>query len=186
MPDLPLPLEAFRDYLGVLARARVGRLARGRADASDVVQQALLAAHRQAGRFAGTSPAQMAAWLRQVLAGSLANVLRDQTRQRRDVRQERSLDAEVEGASARLEAWLAAELTTPSQRAEREERLLALAAALAGLPDDQREAVEMRYLQGLTLNEIAGRLGRTTGSAAGLVHRGLAALRQRLGGEGSR
>lgn len=174
------PLERFRDYLGLLARAQMRRLLRGKVEDSDVVQQTLLEAHRHADQFRGTTSGEQAAWLRQILARQLANLARDYQRERRDVRRECSLEQAVEHSSARLEAWLAAEQSSPSERAARNEQLLALASALARLPDAQREAVEMRYLQGLSLNEIAAQLERTPGAAAGLLHRGLEALRLHL------
>jgi len=83
----------------------------------------------------------------------------------------------VEESSARLEAYLAADQTSPSMRADRNDKLLQLAAALEDLPDEQREAVELHYWHGWTLAAIGEHQGRTTASVAGLVHRGLAKLR---------
>jgi RNA polymerase sigma-70 factor, ECF subfamily len=93
---------------------------------------------------------------------------------------ERSLEAALEQSSARLEAFLVADQTSPSARAERNERLLRLADALARLPGDQRRAVELRHLEGLPLAEIAARMGRSIDAAVGLIHRGLRALRRDL------
>lgn len=181
MPDVLLPLEHFRNYLGLLARAQLRPLLRGKVEDSDVVQQTLLEAHRHADQFRGTTSGEQAVWLRQILARQLANLARDFQRERRDVRKECSLEQAIEQSSARLEAWLEAEQSSPSERAERNEQLLILASALACLPDSQREAVEMRYLQGLSLEEIAVQMDRTPGAVAGLLHRGLDALRQHLG-----
>ncbi len=61
------------------------------------------------------------------------------------------------------------------------ERLVELATALAGLPEDQRTAVELRYLQGLSVSVVADRMARTTVSVTGLLYRGTRALRQRMG-----
>ena len=181
MSDVLRPLEDFRHYLGLLARAQVRPLLRGKVEDSDVVQQTLLEAHRHADQFRGTTSGEQAAWLRQILARQLANLARDHQRERRDVRRECSLEQAVEQSSARLEAWLAAEQSSPSERAERNEQLLTLASALASLPEAQREAVEMRYLQGLSLTEIATQMARTPGAVAGLLHRGLDAMREHLG-----
>src|SRR6516162_2690961 len=90
MSDGTLPLEDYRDYLRLLARARVGALLRARLDPSDLVQQTLLVAHRQAGQFRGTTQAELAAWLGQILDRQLANLLRDHCRDCRDVRREQS------------------------------------------------------------------------------------------------
>jgi RNA polymerase sigma-70 factor (ECF subfamily) len=90
---------------------------------------------------------------------------------------ERPLAASVEDSSARLDAWLAADQTSPSMRADRNDQLVKLAAALETLPDEQREAIELHYWHGWTLAAIGEHQGRTTASVAGLVHRGLGKLR---------
>ena len=167
-------LESYRDYLLLLARARLGGKLRLRLDASDVVQQTLLEAHRDKAQFRG---GDLAAWLRQVLARNIANAGRDLGRARRDPARERSLQAALDESSARLELFLASEESSPSVRARRNEEVLALARALAALPDDQREAVTQRHLHGLSLAEISGYLDRTPAAVAGLLHRGLERLR---------
>src|SRR5262249_4029469 len=137
MPDSLHPLEHFRDYLGLMARAQLRPLLRGKVDGSDVVQQTLLEAHRHADQFRGTTSGEQAAWLRQILARQLANLARDHQRERRDVRRECSLELAVEQSSARLEAWLVADQSSPSDRADRNEQMFVLSSALASLPDAQ-------------------------------------------------
>ena len=63
--------------------------------------------------------AALAAWLRKILAGTLADALRALHRAKRDVSRERSLEAELDQSSDRLQAWLAAEQTSPSEHADR-------------------------------------------------------------------
>ena len=53
-------------------------------------------------------------------------------------------------------------------------------AALAALPDEQREVVVLRHIVGLTPAEIAHRMGRTESSIHGLHHRGRRALQREL------
>jgi RNA polymerase sigma-70 factor, ECF subfamily len=53
-------------------------------------------------------------------------------------------------------------------------------AALATLPDEQREVVILRHVVGLTPGEIADRMGRSEGSIHGLHHRGRRALQREL------
>jgi RNA polymerase sigma-70 factor (ECF subfamily) len=182
--DQPAPpfvpaVQHFRDYLGLLARLHLGDRLRGKVEASDVVQQTLLEAHQKLAQFRGHSDAELAAWLRRLLACTLADVLRAHTRARRDVAREQSLAA-LEASSARLEAWLAAEQSSPSERAARNEQVLHLAEALTTLPEDQRLVVELRHLKGWSLAAIARHLGRTPAAVAGLLHRGLARLRHLL------
>jgi RNA polymerase sigma-70 factor (ECF subfamily) len=111
----------------------------------------MLQAHRAWKDFRGTTEGELAAWLRQILARNLAHAGRDHRRAKRDVARERSLEASLNESSARLQAWLAADQSSPSQKAERQERELRLAEALASLPEAQRDAVELHYWQGWTL-----------------------------------
>jgi RNA polymerase sigma-70 factor (ECF subfamily) len=173
--------ERFRSYLRLLARLQLPQRLAPKLDASDIVQQTLLQAFRAQGEFRGRSPAEMAAWLRQILAHNLAHAARDHGRQKRDASREVSLAAALHESSCRLEAWLAADQSSPSQRAERNDQLLHLAVALEKLPDEQREAIELHYWQGWTLAEVAAHQSRSPASVAGLVHRGLAKLRGHLG-----
>src|SRR5262249_22558283 len=146
---------------------------RGKLDPSDVVQQALLRAHEKRDQFRGSTDAEQAAWLRAILVTTLAEALRAFGRQQRDVALERSLEAAVEDSSARLEGWLAAEQSSPSQKAMRQEQLLRLAEALARLPEEQRTALELRYLQGCSVTAVSRRMDRSEPSVAGLLRRGL-------------
>jgi RNA polymerase sigma-70 factor (ECF subfamily) len=171
-------LEGFRNYLELLARVRLDPRLRGKLDPADLVQQTLLRAVAAQDRFRGDD-AGRAAWLRTILARVMIDAVRKFGSHGGGER-ERSLEAALEQSSARLEAFLAADLTSPSGRAERNERLLRLADALVRLPDDQRRAVELRHLQGLPLVEIAERMGRSVDAVVGLIHRGLRALRRDL------
>ena len=173
-------LERFRQYLSLLARAQLGAAYRGKLDASDIVQQTLLDAHEKLGQFKGSTTAEMAAWLRQILARNLADVHRDFGRNKRDIGRERSLNVELDQSSVRLELWLEAVQTAPIDRVDKNEQLLRLAAALAQLPEPQRMAIELHHLEGLPLAEAARQLERTEPSVAGLLRRGLAELREKL------
>jgi RNA polymerase sigma-70 factor (ECF subfamily) len=93
------------------------------------------------------------------------------------VGRERSLEAELAESSSRLEAWLAAAQSSPSQQAMRQEEMLHLADAVTALPQAQREALLLHYWQGLPLVEVAVQMGRSPASVAGLLQRGLKALR---------
>jgi RNA polymerase sigma-70 factor (ECF subfamily) len=173
-------LERFRSYLLLLARVRLDPMVRAKVGASDVLQQTLLEAHRDLGQFRGRTVAERAAWLRQILARNLANVLRDLRRDKRDLAHEQPLQAALDESASRLEAWLAAEQSSPSQQAERHERAVRLAEALAALPENQREAIVLRHWQGCSLAEIGEHLGCTPAAVTGLLHRGLRKLRQQL------
>jgi len=118
------------------------------------------------------------AWLRAILANTLADAVRKFLPKTGGW--ERSLEAALEQSSRNLEAILVAEQTSPSQRVIRHEQLTRLADAIAMLPDDQRQAVELRHLQGLATAEIAARMNRSVAAIGGLLQRGLRSLRVSL------
>ena len=178
----PMALERYRGYLCALARLQVAArpwLA-AKFDASDVVHDALLKAHVARDQFRGQTPAEMAGWLRQILNRTLANKLRALGQEKRDAGVERSLEADLDASSCRLDAWLAVEQSTPSEQVGQRERAAALAAAVAALPPDQQEVVLLKHCHGLSLADIAARLRRTPASVAGLLRRGLEQLRKLL------
>src|SRR3954451_20333783 len=173
------PLERYRDYLLLLARIQLDPGLQAKLDPSDVVQQTLLKAQQNWDQFRGRSDTELAAWLRAILARQLADVVRkfDPWLGGR----EQSLEAALEQSSARLESWLAAEDTSQGKRFERQEQLLRMAEALAGLPDDQRTALELRHLRGLAVAEVAREMGRSPAAIGSLLYRGLKTLREFLG-----
>jgi RNA polymerase sigma-70 factor, ECF subfamily len=172
-------LERFRAYLNLLARMHLDARLRPKLAPSDLVQQAMLQAYQGLAGFRGGEK-ELRAWLRRILAHTLAHAVRDLGRAKRDVARERSLEEGLDASSARLDAWLAAEQSSPSQQAARNEQVLQLAEALADLPETQREAVVLHYWQARSLAEIGEELGRTPAAVAGLLHRGLKQLRDRL------
>ncbi len=85
-------LELYRRYLALLSRVQIGKRLQGKADASDLVQETFLDAHRHFASFRGQSEAELIAWLRQILAGNVANLLRHYLgTQGPDVRLEREI-----------------------------------------------------------------------------------------------
>jgi RNA polymerase sigma-70 factor (ECF subfamily) len=178
-------LDGYRSYLRLLARAQLDDRVQQRVDASDIVQETLLEAHRSREAFSGESPAELMAWLRRILARRLAHAFRDHTRQRRDVRRQRSLEASLDASSAGLEQILAGEVSSPSQRVMAAERVQQLADALESLTPEQREAIIQHYFRGRTVPQIAATMLKSEAAVGGLLHRGMQALRSRLNPPGS-
>jgi RNA polymerase sigma-70 factor, ECF subfamily len=177
-------LELYRPYLTVLARVQIGRRLQGKVDAADLVQEAFLGASRDLPQFRGVTEPEFRAWLRQILASLLANLVRHyQGTQRRDIRLERQLSIELEQSSQALDRGLVAVQSSPSQQAMRREQSMLLAEALGQLPEDARELLILRHLEGLTFPEIATRMGRTIDSVKKRWPRALASLRRVLQGE---
>jgi RNA polymerase sigma-70 factor, ECF subfamily len=179
-PEESPSLEDYRDYLHLLARIQFPSRLRGQFDPSDIVQQTLLKAHEKHDQFRGETDQELRAWLRTILARILADVSRVNRRRGGDA--VRSIEAELDQSSARLEAFLVADQSNPSQKVIRAEEVLVLASALRRLPDDQRTALELRYLQGLSVATVAERMGRGPESVTGLLYRGTRTLRELMNG----
>jgi RNA polymerase sigma-70 factor (ECF subfamily) len=171
------PLERYADYLRLLARLQLSSRLQGKLDASDVVQQTLLHAHQSRSQFRGRGEAEWLAWLRTILANVLATVARRFGAEGRDLARERSLEAQLEESSSRLDALLTADQSSPSERAVRGEELVRLARAMAQLPPDQERVVELHHLKGLPVGEVAQLMDRTRAAVVGLLFRGLKKLR---------
>ena len=88
-----------RGYLGYVARAQVESWLRVKVDASDVVQQTMMEAHRDFDRFAGKSEQEWLGWLRKILSHNVADFVRAYrgTSKRRAGREVRFRDAAETG-----------------------------------------------------------------------------------------
>ena len=168
-------LEAYRNYLRLLARLEIGRRLQAKVDASDLVQETFLHAHRAFPDFRGDTEKELLHWLRRILAARLSNIVRHfYGTQRRDLGLERELDR----SSRALQQVLALSQTSPSQGVARREQAVLLANAVERLPDDYRQVIVLRNLRGLRFKEV----GRSFDSVRKLWARALDRLRKELGG----
>ncbi len=177
-------LEIYRNYLALAARVQVGRRLQGKVDASDLVQEAFLEAHRHFDRFRGQTEGELLAWLRQILATTLAHQMRRYIgTKRRDLRLERRLADEMDQSFQALNQGLVADQTSPSQHASRREHAVLLANALKELQEEYREVLILRHLEGLSFPEVSKRMDRSVDSVEKLWIRALTRLRRLLSPE---
>src|SRR5215207_2516444 len=175
-------LERYGQYLTLLARLQVGRRLQGKVEPADLVQEAFHKAHRDFPSFRGTTEAEFVGWLRQLLVTAVAGQVRRYLgTQQRDVRLEQQLADEIDQSSRALCGGLAAAQSTPSQQAARREQAVILADALGKLPEHYREVIVLHHLEGLSLSQVASRMGRTPDSVEKLWTRALVQLRGILG-----
>jgi RNA polymerase sigma-70 factor (ECF subfamily) len=171
-------LRDLQDQLQVLARVHIDPRLQGKIDLSDIVNETLGEACKDWKTLEPRVRAQRRGWLRRAFLNNLRDAIR--RLRSRGALAERSLEAALERSSVRLDGWLAADDSTPSQKAARQEEAELVVTALSRLPERERMAVILQRWHGWKLDEIAGQLGCTPGAVAGLIHRGLDRLRKEL------
>ncbi len=171
-------LTTYRKYLVFLARTQLHQHLQGKADPSDMAQEVCLAAHRNIEEFRGTSSEEFAAWLRAILSNLVAMQVRKfYGTQKRNLNLEQTIHQGIDQASGFLHSGLAADHSTPSQLFARNEAFLQLAGALESLPDDYRQVIVLRHVEGLPFAEVARLMDRSVDSVEKLWVRGLAKLK---------
>ena len=158
-------LETHRNYLRLLAASCLHREMRGKADASDVVQETLLKVHENFHQFRGTTELEWMAWLRQILVHQLADIQKGFHSQRRQVSREQSLEILVDRSSAMLCNMVPAPGSSPSHAAQRREAAALVADALAELEPAYRDVVILRNLHDLDWAAVGEKTGRSPDAA---------------------
>jgi len=178
-PTLGKLLESYRDYLRLLARIEIGKRLQRKVDASDLVQEVFLDAHRQFPEFRGTAEGQFVQWLRRILAGTLARQVRHYLgTQARDVRLEVGIEADLDQSTYGMSLIPIDRGGTPSQHVAQGEQALLVAQALARLPEDYQTVIVLRHLEGLTFPQVSERMGRSVDSVEKLWIRGITRLKK--------
>ncbi|WP_412759983.1 sigma-70 family RNA polymerase sigma factor [Methylobacterium guangdongense] len=155
-------LKACLPVVSGIARAQG---VRGEA-VDDVVQDTLMTVHRARASYDPARP--FMPWLRAITQRRAIDRLRRAGRRPREVNDPLAYEAEVDPGPP------------PGQGLEARDRAVALARAVASLPEGQRQAVEQLGLRELSLDEAAALTGRTKGALKVNLHRALKALRTSL------
>jgi len=160
--DEPALAELY-DRVGGTAYGLAYRVLRDEALAEDAVQEAFLGLWRSAGSFI-PERAKASTWILTLVHRRAVDLVRREQRRRAE-----PIEGVPEPAvgSAEEAAWL---------RLDRER----VQGALAQLPDQQREAIELAYYGGYTQSELAERLGQPLGTIKSRMFSGLTRLRDLL------
>ncbi len=156
-------LGELYDRYGRVAYGLCVRMLRDRSLAEDAVQEGFLAVWRSAPRFV-PERAKASTWILTLVHRRAVDVVRREERRRTE-----PLEAAPDLAEGSAEE--AASLRFDRQRVQ---------TALATLPDQQREAIELAYYGGLTQSELAERLGQPLGTIKSRMFAGLSRLRELL------
>ena len=174
---------ACRSFVATAARCHLQRRLQAKVDASDVVQQSLLEAHRGFDGFAGETPQEWLGWLKRIVAHNAYDAAkRYRGTAKRDAGREVPLAAHADASHGWHEQPIDP-ASSPSGRAIRWEQELLLAAAMEALDEDHREVLFLRNIERLPFEEVARRMGRSSGACRMLWMRAIAALKERLPAE---
>jgi RNA polymerase sigma-70 factor (ECF subfamily) len=170
-------LSQYHAWLRLMARLQLDPRWDRKFDASDVVQQTLLEAWKGESQFRGQNSGERIAWLRTILGRVISREARKYVgTEKRDPGRELSLQHSLDRSSVMLERMLAAETNTPSVHADNREQQAIIAEVLESLPEDYRQVIVLRNLQGLSYGEIAESLGRSESAVRMLWLRALKEL----------
>jgi RNA polymerase sigma-70 factor (ECF subfamily) len=173
-------LENYRALLKLQVRTvQLDPRLRRRFDSSDLVQDAFLKAEENRQQFKGSTEGQFVKWLKCIVSNVVRDKWRKDTAGRRDVRREQDLEQVVAESSVRLEKLLPTG-QSPLERLVQIERELEVAAALEKLPEDQRDAVILRHVHGLSIEQAAEQMSRSEKAVSQLVYRARRTLRKTL------
>ena len=179
-------LEAYRAYLLLLAQRELDPELRSKGGASDLVQQTFLEAQRDFSHFRGETEAELAGWLRQILMNNLASFSR---RYRETAKRKLGCEVSLEAAPQDQEGLrqaLADPAANPVQEAIHHEEAGLVNSALGRLPEDYRQALLLRYRDGLSFEEIGRHLQRSPNAASKLWLRAVERLQAEVDSAGPR
>jgi RNA polymerase sigma-70 factor, ECF subfamily len=150
--------DAFRDRLTRMVDLRLDPRVRSRLDPADVVQDSFLDAAKRLDDFLRDSKLAPFLWLRLIVCERMATLHRHHLGTKmRDAGREVSLyhEAMPEASTAALASMLLGRLTSPTQAAQRAERLLRVQEALNSLEPIDREILALRHFEQLNRVEAA-------------------------------
>jgi len=152
---------------------------RSKIEPEDILQQVYLETFRAIGQFEYQGKDSFLRWMYAILDRKLIDEHRALRAERRDVRRElKPSTSDQHTTYVDLMARIMAADGTPSQAVRKEEALGVVSACVATLPDHYRDVIQMRFIEGMPVAEVARRLGRSIGSIHMLCHRALRQLRE--------
>jgi len=173
-------LGQCRTYLRVVADRQLDSWARRRVDASDLVQQAMLDAHRAFDQFRGEGGREWLGWLRRILRNNYLDLARRRQRQGPEVSLPPGDRAGCERSGRHVPPEPADGEPSPSVQVQRADDELRLVAALAQLPGDYQQVIRWRVFEDLPFAEVAQRMDRSRPAVQMLFARAVKRLQESL------
>ena len=159
---------------------RIPSILNGVIDVDDIMQQTFLQVYRDIGSFQSRGQGSFFAWIRGIADNRLFDCIREHKRKKRGGEYKRQrVICQASSVIDILDAF-AGKNGTPSQSIARREAIRAVQIGVAGLQDDQREAIRRHWMEGQSLEETAESMGKTVGAVRALIYRGKCKLQEQM------
>jgi len=179
-PDAFAALVAtLRGRLEMWIQVRMGPLLRSRLTVDDVFQETFLQAHRSLADFREQGAGSFQRWMFSVAENRLRDLHKFHAAQKRHPEREAAAPAATPDERSIVET-LAGDGTTPSEGVRRVEIAERLSEGLARIPEELRDVLVLRVIEGLPFTDVGERLGTDARSARGLYARALRELKRVL------
>jgi RNA polymerase sigma-70 factor (ECF subfamily) len=169
--------EKYRSRLAVLIHYKLGQDLRRLVDVDDVIQETLMKAYRDLGKFEYRSPGSFMNWLARIAEHVIMDLGRSQGRQKREAELVRFRSDSHPAGPEPVDSM------TPSRIFRENEALVRLIEQLNQLPEDYRTVILLAKVEGLTTAAIAERLGKSNEATSLLLHRAIKRFRSLHGAE---
>lgn len=184
--ELAAYIESRRSQLLGYIHNNLGPALRRKLEPEDILQEVVVSALATPDQFAvsGRDPFRLLCQLaeQRIIDAHRHHVAAQKRSADREVSIERPADANQAFGFIDL---LIASMTSPSQAFSRDQKEMRLQWAVSNLPEEQREALRLRYVEGLPTRDVAERLGKTDGAIRVLLSRTLAKLQEVLAEPGA-
>lgn len=176
-------VNQIHSYVAIMADQNLDHQIRNFVGPSDIVQQTMMKMVKGIDQFEGQTTPEFFGWVNMIIKNEALKSLRDQTRQKRDVRRRKSLDELRDDSQSGFEPRQAQ--LTPQSDALAKERIESFHRALSKLTEEHATIIRLRNLEHLSFAEIANRLGRTKDSVSKLWYRAILKFKKELGALGN-
>ncbi|NQV35697.1 MAG: sigma-70 family RNA polymerase sigma factor [Phycisphaeraceae bacterium] len=173
----------YYDRLGRTIGAKLPASVKQVVDVDDILQQTFLQVFRDIRGFQPHSDASFFGWIKTIAENRLIDTIKGLKRKKRggEHHQVREVKDCQTSSIKNLVDMLSANGRSPSRSFARHEAMQAVQIGLASLPEDQREAIRLRFISGKSLEEVAAMMGCTKAAVRGLIYRGKRELHDAMG-----
>ncbi|MEM7311834.1 MAG: sigma-70 family RNA polymerase sigma factor [Planctomycetota bacterium] len=182
---ISLLLLEHSPMLQAFIKSRLGDQLAGRVGADDILQETFISAMKGVAKLEKDDEATFVSWLRTIASNRIKDTARKHGSKKRggDRKRVGTKPNPFKSSAINLLEELARDSKSPSRIVAGDEGVQALQVAMSRLTEDQYRALKLHEFDGLTLEETAEQMGRTTGSVRGLLQRARENLRGEMGTE---